>query len=302
MHAMLLDAATSPDGAGPPAKLLTGYTLVSLDAAAGSASFANGERISADFIIGSDGIRSAVRSALGIVSDSRPAPQTCYRCNVSREEVEALGLAWANDPAIQFWGGYPGVPGLSQVRCLDPHSIFSTDASVAVLQDRHVALRGRRDPKVSRTACRTPSAAHPRRSFYCFMPTEQSNHHEEGFTWGEAAIDDLLAGQYATLDPRVVTLLRASIERRPWVLFVHQPYPFWSQGRATLLGDAAHPMMPHQSQGACQALEDAAALGLIFSRKHAEAGLTTDVVKGLALYEQVRKPRATRVQDASARA
>ena len=53
-------------------------------------------------ILGSDGIRSAVRSALGIVPDSRPAPQTCYRCNVSREEVEALGLAWANDPAIQF--------------------------------------------------------------------------------------------------------------------------------------------------------------------------------------------------------
>lgn len=59
-------------------------------------------------------------------------------------------------------------------------------------------------------------------------------------------------------------------------------------------------MMPHQSQGAVQAIEDAGALGIIFSAKYPE--FTRDVEAGLRLYQVIRKPRATRVQEASARA
>jgi salicylate hydroxylase len=73
----------------------------------------------------------------------------------------------------------------------------------------------------------------------------------------------------------------------------------WFKGKACVLGDAAHPMMPHQSQGACQAIEDAAALGIIFSSAY---NFTGDVTAGLELYQKIRKPRATRVQSASARA
>lgn len=57
-------------------------------------------------------------------------------------------------------------------------------------------------------------------------------------------------------------------------------------------------MMPDQSQGACMALEDAACLGIVFSRKH----FNGDIREALQVYEQVRKPRATRVQAAAARA
>lgn len=59
-------------------------------------------------------------------------------------------------------------------------------------------------------------------------------------------------------------------------------------------------MMPHQSQGACQAIEDAAALGYIFSIKYPQ--YTKDVEAGLAMYNQIRYPRAFRVQEASKRA
>ena len=65
-----------------------------------------------------------------------------------------------------------------------------------------------------------------------------------------------------------------------------------------IMGDAAHPMMPDQSQGACQAIEDAGALGIVFSKKH----FNGDVRRSLEVYEKVRKPRAMRVQAASARA
>ncbi|KEF63723.1 salicylate hydroxylase [Exophiala aquamarina CBS 119918] len=80
--------------------------------------------------------------------------------------------------------------------------------------------------------------------------------------------------------------------------WIHQEYPFWANGLCSLMGDAAHPMMPDQSQGACQAIEDAAALGLAFSKAHFRG----DVQMAVQIFEKVRKPRATKVQSASARA
>lgn len=56
--------------------------------------------------------------------------------------------------------------------------------------------------------------------------------------------------------------------------------------------------MPDQSQGACQAIEDAACLGLVFSKEHFQG----DVEEALRVFETVRKPRGTKVQAASARA
>lgn len=57
-------------------------------------------------------------------------------------------------------------------------------------------------------------------------------------------------------------------------------------------------MMPHQSQAACMAIEDAAALGILFGKSH----FTGDVFESLSIYELVRLPRATKVQAAAARA
>ena len=41
-----------------------------------------------------------------------------------------------------------------------------------------------------------------------------------------------------------------------WALYDRDPLPHWTKGRATLLGDAAHPMLPYLAQGAAQAVED----------------------------------------------
>lgn len=133
-------------------------------------------------------------------------------------------------------------------------------------------------------------------SFYCFFPREKETFDDEGWNY-EASLDELLA-PYPELDKAVIDHLKVSEDIRPWRLWVHQPYPYWHKGIACIMGDAAHPMMPDQSQGACQAIEDAAALGICFSKKH----FTGDVNTSLRLYESVRKPRATRVQQASQRA
>jgi salicylate hydroxylase len=68
------------------------------------------------------------------------------------------------------------------------------------------------------------------------------------------------------------------------------PLAVWSRNRITLLGDAAHPMLPVLAQGGCQALEDAWVLARSVAL-HAD-----DVVAALEVYEQERVPRAGLVQ------
>ena len=66
------------------------------------------------------------------------------------------------------------------------------------------------------------------------------------------------------------------------------PIPPWGDGPITLLGDAAHPMLPQTGQGAAQALEDAVALGAALSP--ADAG-----VSALREYERVRAARTAAI-------
>jgi 2-polyprenyl-6-methoxyphenol hydroxylase-like FAD-dependent oxidoreductase len=67
-------------------------------------------------------------------------------------------------------------------------------------------------------------------------------------------------------------------------LYDRDPVSSWSRGSATLLGDAAHPMLPFLGQGAGSALEDAAALG-------AAVAAEPDVEAALANYERARLER-----------
>ena len=72
------------------------------------------------------------------------------------------------------------------------------------------------------------------------------------------------------------------------------PLPRWSFGRATLLGDAAHPMYPTGSNGASQAILDARAL-----TKHLASG--APVAGALAAYDAERRPATAEVVLASRR-
>lgn len=133
-------------------------------------------------------------------------------------------------------------------------------------------------------------------SFYCFFPRGKGKVGDEGWNY-VASLEELL-DPYPELDPNVIAHLKISTDIRPWRLWIHQEYSFWAKGVSSLMGDAAHPMMPDQSQGACQAIEDAAALGLVFSKAHFRG----DVPQAFKIFEEVRKRRATKVQSASARA
>jgi salicylate hydroxylase len=78
-----------------------------------------------------------------------------------------------------------------------------------------------------------------------------------------------------------------------WALYDRDPIRQWTRGRVTVLGDAAHPMLPYLGQGACQSIEDGYVLAT------ALAAEPDDPFAALALYERARRPRASQVVVAS---
>lgn len=75
-----------------------------------------------------------------------------------------------------------------------------------------------------------------------------------------------------------------------WALYDCAPRQQWSKGLVTLLGDAAHPVLPYLAQGAALAIEDAAILAEEIVNSPA------DLRKAFERYATKRRPRAERVQ------
>ncbi len=90
--------------------------------------------------------------------------------------------------------------------------------------------------------------------------------------------------------PSLQTLFRATERCYKWAIFDRDPLERWSVGRVTLLGDAAHPMLPFLAQGGAMAMEDGYVLAQCLHRQ------PDDIAGALAQYESLRKDRATRVQ------
>ncbi|PZU17271.1 MAG: flavin-dependent oxidoreductase [Shinella sp.] len=93
--------------------------------------------------------------------------------------------------------------------------------------------------------------------------------------------------QFRMSDIDIPTLLRNTEKITQYPMIDRDPLPWWTQGRVTLLGDAAHPMYPIGANGASQAILDGRAL--------ADALAEAPGPQGLAVYEAVRRPATTNV-------
>jgi len=99
-----------------------------------------------------------------------------------------------------------------------------------------------------------------------------------------------LAEVFSRTTPHVQDMLGYVGKDKNWVLHDRDPRPGWTQGKVTLLGDAAHPTLQYLAQGACMAIEDA----VVLSGKLEEAG--SDIAAALKAYEKERYLRTARVQ------
>jgi salicylate hydroxylase len=110
-------------------------------------------------------------------------------------------------------------------------------------------------------------------------------------SWTAQGDPDELRVDFAGWDPRIEGLLAHVQTTFKWALYDREPLPVWTKGRLTLLGDAAHPMLPHLGQGANQSIEDGMALATILSRTDPESAPAA-----LVAYEKLRRERVAGVQ------
>jgi salicylate hydroxylase len=120
-----------------------------------------------------------------------------------------------------------------------------------------------------------------------FVPADE----EMKESWSAAGDPDVLRREFDGWDPRIGTVLKQVDRTFRWALYDREPLPTWSKGRLTLLGDAAHPMLPHLGQGANQSIEDGMALATILSQVDNDT-----VPAALLAYERLRRERVAEVQ------
>jgi salicylate hydroxylase len=127
--------------------------------------------------------------------------------------------------------------------------------------------------------------------------------HEAGWNAPGARAEILARYDAATWPPTARTLLAAAPQWHKWALYDRPPIgeaganagTAWGRGAVTLLGDAAHPMLPYLAQGAAMAIEDAWVLARALSEQ------CDDAAAALRGYEQERHGRTARVQHAAHR-
>jgi salicylate hydroxylase len=113
-------------------------------------------------------------------------------------------------------------------------------------------------------------------------------------TYGDKGDLDFHAAEvertYRTAHPVMKSLLGLMDLQRRWVIADRDPVRHWSDGRVTILGDAAHPALQTFAQGACMAIEDAVTLGACVE----QAG--DDFAAAFRAYQKARVTRTARIQ------
>jgi salicylate hydroxylase len=136
----------------------------------------------------------------------------------------------------------------------------------------------------SRIFVRYPVRHGALQNFVAFVRTERW----EAESWSQAGDVDELKQHFSEFAPEVQQLLAAVPGGRchKWGLFARDPLPSWVCGRVTVLGDAAHPMMPWFGQGAASAMED----GIVLARA---MSIAENYDEALNRYEAARLHRVT---------
>lgn len=257
LHNELLRLATSEDTANTkPITLRLGAQVV--DASTdGSITLKDGSRHTADLIVAADGLHSVLRNK--VLTQDTKAPS-------------ASGLS-----AFRFLMDTKKLEAdaeLGQIlEVRSPGYAIIIDAEEKVLE-RHMVWYPCRDGEVQNFV-----GVHPTR------PADSEDGEPE-------AMRNSMLEEFGHYDPRIVRVISESSHVKCWPLYVHDPLPSLCNGRIVLIGDAGHPMLPFGGQGSNCAMEDAGALGHLFRSVHDPAAIEPR----LALFEQIRKNRASRIQ------
>lgn len=199
--------------------------------------FANGKTAMCDVLLGADGIRSGVRSAMFGPEDPKFTGNVAYRGLVDKGDLSDEVVTPASGVAIA------------------PRKAFT----------RYLVRDGNMI------------------NFVAFVRRDGWN--EEG--WSIPVTHDELMEEFGDWHPRVSDLIKAAPKDKlfKWALYDRDPLEQWTKGRVSLIGDAAHPMLPFMGMGAAMGIEDGVVIGRAFAASET-------IEEALTRYEAARKERA----------
>ncbi|KAK4164599.1 hypothetical protein QBC43DRAFT_317837 [Cladorrhinum sp. PSN259] len=262
LHEALMEAATAKEGEGPPAVLKTSSRIIDVDTENATVTLENGTQFTGDLVIGADGVGSITRKYIA--------------------------------PDIKPFGS-----GKSAFRFMVPHEVMLANPQTKDLASRqgYMTFWFANDRRVVMYPCNNNTvmnllAIHPSHLSETAASTSANGRYQD---WDQHSNKETLLGIFKDFDPKVQELLKMADERslKAWTLLDMDKVPRWVQGKLVLLGDAAHPFLPYQGQGAAIAIEDAASLVALL-----QSGTPIDDIPyRLALYEKLRDERAHKIQD-----
>jgi 2-polyprenyl-6-methoxyphenol hydroxylase-like FAD-dependent oxidoreductase len=218
------------------------------DAAGITAHLADGRSLSGDVLIGADGIHSIIRAAL---------------------HPDDGGIRWNG---IQMWRGAVEWPA------------FEGGDTMIIAGDMKEKL------VLYPIAPGASAATRLTNWVVCAQIGDASKPPPRREDWSRPGqLDEVLAHVARFRIPflDVAALVRATPEFWEYPMCDRDPLPFWTQGRVTLMGDAAHPMYPVGSNGASQAVLDARCLADLLASHTPEAAL--------AAYAAERLPKTAEI-------
>lgn len=228
-----------------------GQQVVAYDFGTPSVTTENGETFTADLLVVADGIKSSSRPLLTGHNDApRDTGDVAYRITIPGQQL-------LKDPDLASLITRP-----ANTQWCGPEAHF-------------VAYPIRDGELYNIVVCATSLEAEL---------TDQDS-------WVIESSNEELLKRFSGWEPRVQKLCKMANGFLKWRLFDLPELQSWvhPSGKACLLGDSAHPMLPYLGQGAAQAAEDAAVLRLCLAKED-------DLVAALAKYQEIRLPRASTVQ------
>lgn len=219
--------------------------------------------VTADVLLAADGVKSNVRTqllhALDVHAEVEDTGQAAYRIMLKREQMES-------DPELL--------------------ALINGDRVTRWIgEKRHIIAY----PVSSKTIYNI-STVQPDTNFAAAPSATYTT------TGSKTAMLDIFS-DFCPLVSRMLNLVPDG-EVCEWKLRVHAPLPTWVHGCVALVGDACHPTLPHLAQGAAQAIEDAAVLGVVLAK--CPDMKPESINKALLVYEKVRKERAERLVELAA--
>ncbi|KAJ7359989.1 hypothetical protein DFH08DRAFT_1039334 [Mycena albidolilacea] len=253
------------EGVGEPVEIKLGCQVMACDPAEGTLTLKDGQIISADMILGADGIHVSSISSLHdfqleLTAVHHPYECTRARCNRASNRNVAFRFLFdaaklEGQPELAWFIDLPG-GRLVESQAHPYHRIFAYLCRSGTLVNVVAQFPDQRDQDQYSWTTLTTRAD---------VLAEFHAYHPHFLRFLELAEDPILLWQL-----RALSIL-----------------PTWVRGHAAILGDAAHATLPTLGQGAAMALEDAGTLGVLFPRDTTRA----EVEERLKAYEALRKER-----------